>query len=64
MKIRIYHNPTKKTEEGKTSVTSNRVFRGGSWIDDPSDLRVSLRLRNEPTDRYNDLGFRIVKNKA
>src|SRR5262249_35099641 len=29
-----------------------RVFRGGSWRGEPSDCRVSIRGRNEPSFRF------------
>jgi formylglycine-generating enzyme required for sulfatase activity len=40
---------------------SIRVFRGGSWNDYPQDLRSAYRLRNSPTIRLNDLGFRVAR---
>ncbi|MEQ9500023.1 MAG: SUMF1/EgtB/PvdO family nonheme iron enzyme [Deltaproteobacteria bacterium] len=41
-----------------------RVFRGGSYFDDPRDLRVSYRLRIDPGDRFGNLGFRVVASQA
>lgn len=37
-----------------------RVVRGGSWLSNPGDLRVSNRLRNTPDNRNNNLGFRCA----
>ncbi|MBF0564936.1 MAG: SUMF1/EgtB/PvdO family nonheme iron enzyme [Nitrospirae bacterium] len=39
---------------------SNRVIRGGSWNNNPNNLRCSNRNNNAPTDRNNNVGFRIV----
>jgi formylglycine-generating enzyme required for sulfatase activity len=35
-----------------------RVLRGGSWVPNPRNVRVSRRLRNYPSSRYDDNGFR------
>src|SRR5438309_11168617 len=32
--------------------------RGGSWNNNPRNVRVSNRNRNEPTNRNNNIGFR------
>ena len=37
-----------------------RVIRGGSWFSPPSDCRAATREYRSPTDRSNDLGFRVV----
>jgi TolB-like protein len=36
------------------------VFRGGSWVDDAEDCRVSSRDRNSPTARSISVGFRLA----
>jgi formylglycine-generating enzyme required for sulfatase activity len=33
-------------------------MRGGSWNNNPQNVRVSNRNRNEPTNRNNNIGFR------
>ncbi len=38
----------------------SKVLRGGSWDDDPLHVRVSDRLRLEPTVRDGGIGFRCV----
>lgn len=43
---------------------SHRVVRGGSWRDPSRDLRSVYRLRDDPEDRDNDLGFRVVLRPA
>ena len=41
------------------STGSIRVYRGGSWDNDPRYLRVSYRLGDGPADRSYGLGFRL-----
>lgn len=38
-----------------------RVFRGGSWIDDPGSARSSNRLWSHPGDRFSHVGFRCAQ---
>ncbi|MEL6662657.1 MAG: formylglycine-generating enzyme family protein [Pseudomonadota bacterium] len=40
---------------------SRRVLRGGSWYNDPRDLRSGLRYRDSPTDRDFNIGFRVAR---
>ena len=40
---------------------SKRVYRGGSWSLPASNSRASDRSNKSPTDRLNDLGFRLVR---
>ncbi len=40
---------------------SFRVRRGGSWFDNPVFLRAAVRLRNSPTFRGENLGFRLAR---
>jgi len=37
-----------------------KVLRGGSWNGDPRNVRVSYRIRNPPTLRYDNIGFRCA----
>ncbi len=37
-----------------------RVLRGGSWTYIPASLRSAYRIRFEPGDHINDIGFRVV----
>ncbi len=41
-----------------------RVFRGGSWEYEPALMRSSYRNDGRPDRRYDDLGFRLVRNVA
>jgi formylglycine-generating enzyme required for sulfatase activity len=39
---------------------SFRVLRGGSWLNEPVDLRSSDRACGTPVDRYDSTGCRVV----
>jgi formylglycine-generating enzyme len=39
---------------------SNRVIRGGSWYNNPRNVRAANRIRNTPDNAFNNLGFRLV----
>jgi len=41
-------------------VPSRRVVRGGSWNNNPQNLRSANRNRNDTTNRNNNLGFRVA----
>ncbi|MCB0533295.1 MAG: SUMF1/EgtB/PvdO family nonheme iron enzyme [Lewinellaceae bacterium] len=45
-------------EDGGTGAL--RVYRGGSWHNDPQDCRAANRDNNGPTLRSFDVGFRLV----
>jgi formylglycine-generating enzyme len=38
----------------------DKALRGGSWLDDSWNVRVSLRAGLEPAARNDDVGFRCV----
>ncbi|MFC1485836.1 SUMF1/EgtB/PvdO family nonheme iron enzyme [Candidatus Latescibacterota bacterium] len=40
---------------------SERVLRGGSYLDQPQDSRSAKRRSFEPDEDYSDIGFRIVR---
>lgn len=40
---------------------SRRVNRGGSWNNQPDNVRSANRNRNDPTNRNNNLGFRLAQ---
>ena len=42
---------------------SNRVKRGGSWNNDARNVRVANRNNNDPGNRNNNLGFRLVSSR-
>ena len=37
-----------------------RVLRGGSWNNNPENARSSNRNRNNPDNRNNNIGFRVL----
>ena len=39
------------------------VIRGGAWIFDRNDVRCAGRDRDNPDDRFNNLGFRCARTK-
>ena len=39
---------------------SLRVLRGGSWFDDPQNLRSAIRGRSTSDDREDNIGFRVA----
>ncbi|MGH7454269.1 MAG: SUMF1/EgtB/PvdO family nonheme iron enzyme [bacterium] len=39
-----------------------RVLRGGSWNNNPDNLRCANRNRNNPTNRNDNVGFRCVQD--
>ena len=50
------------TNPGTTG--SRRVRRGGSWSSQQSELRSSDRGHGDPSNRFNDLGFRVSLQKS
>jgi len=40
---------------------SNRVLRGGSWLDVPGNVLAAVRNLDAPVRRYDYLGFRLVR---
>lgn len=53
-----YSSSAQTNPIGPTS-GSNRVFRGGSWDYDVANCRIAHRNGDMPTNRYNDVGFRL-----
>jgi hypothetical protein len=43
-----------------TGPKSARVLRGGSWNNNPRNLRSANRNRNQPDNRNNNNGFRVA----
>ncbi|UCD83478.1 MAG: SUMF1/EgtB/PvdO family nonheme iron enzyme [Deltaproteobacteria bacterium] len=37
-------------------------MRGGSWNNNPNNLRASNRNNNNPTNQNNNIGFRCVSS--
>jgi hypothetical protein len=38
------------------------VNRGGSWNNNPQNCRAANRNRNTPTNRNNNIGFRLARS--
>ena len=51
---------TKILEKGYNTEGSNRVIRGGSWNNNAENCRVANRNNNNPDNRNNNIGFRVV----
>jgi len=45
---------------GERLMGDNRVNRGGSWNSNAQNCRSANRNRNNPSNRNNNLGFRLV----
>lgn len=45
-----------------TGDCSARVVRGGSWGDEPKDLRLAKRLWFETTEKQSKIGFRVARS--
>ena len=43
---------------------SHRVYRGGSWNNSPQNCRSAYRNYNTPSNRNNNLGFRVARSFA
>jgi formylglycine-generating enzyme required for sulfatase activity len=44
-----------------TGDCNRRVVRGGSWVNDPRDLRSAFRVGGDGSDRVKYLGFRLAR---
>jgi len=45
--------------KGPHVLRKRRVLRGGSWNNNPANLRAANRNRNTPDNRNNNIGFRV-----
>lgn len=54
------YSSSPQTNPTGASSGSNRVMRGGSWINDARACRVSMRIHYAPTFQYNFTGMRLV----
>jgi formylglycine-generating enzyme required for sulfatase activity len=52
--------PSDGTAAPETSNCS-RVLRGGSWNDDPREMRAANRIRVDPDNRFYVIGFRVAR---
>ena len=56
------YKKTPKEGQAATCGSIHRVYRGGSWYDSARFLRVSNRAHGQRADRYDNLGFRVVRS--
>ncbi len=53
------YSSTAQTNPTGPSSGSNRVLRGGSWLNYATDLRVAYRIGNTPSNSFSGGGFRV-----
>ena len=56
-----YYSQSLSNNPQGPSSGSYRVYRGGSWNYSPSYCRVANRDYDNPSDRYNVIGFRVAR---
>jgi formylglycine-generating enzyme required for sulfatase activity len=49
-----------KTGAAQSRLPIRRVLRGGSWNNNPHNVRAASRNRNAPDNRNNNNGFRVA----
>lgn len=42
---------------------TRRMLRGGSWKEGPGDIRAGVRYRLDATGRFDDVGFRVLREQ-
>jgi len=61
---RAYYNHSTADDPRGPSGASRRVFRGGSWSDDPRDCRSANRNGGGPASRGSHMGFRLAVDQS
>ena len=56
-----YDGAPKDGSAWRESKCSRRSLRGGSWVDDPTELRAAHRDGDAPGDRSDVSGFRVAR---
>ena len=57
----FYSQSSRNNPECEDSRSGYRVLRGGSWVNNPRNLRCANRDRDTPDFRYNFNGFRLIR---
>ena len=57
-----YKNSSQNNPTGATTGTY-RVLRGGSWNGYPQGCRVAVRNNGTPSNRYDNIGFRLARTR-
>jgi formylglycine-generating enzyme required for sulfatase activity len=55
------YNNGSRDSQPRSSNSSNRVVRGGGWVNDAGYCRSAIRLDDTPGGRYDNLGFRVSR---
>lgn len=56
-----YYKESPSTDPRGPKLGSSRVLRGGSWNNNAMNCRSANRNNNDPTNRNNNIGFRVVR---
>ena len=56
-----YNGAPRDVSAWTTGDCSRRVLRGGSWFNNPGDLRAANRYRSNPVGRHHDVGLRLAR---
>ena len=59
-----YYAKSPGTDPTGAATGSNRVVRGGSWDNSAANARSANRNNNTPSNRNNNLGFRVVSTES
>jgi formylglycine-generating enzyme required for sulfatase activity len=59
-----YYRASSAANPSGPSLTTDRVFRGGSWASDARSSRSANRNGGAPGDRYGYLGFRVARSQT
>ena len=57
-----YYSESPQNDPQGPNSGSSRVLRGGSWNNNDTNCRVANRNRNNPDNRNNNNGFRLVRS--
>jgi formylglycine-generating enzyme required for sulfatase activity len=61
--MRKYENHEEADPEGPTGASASRVYRGGSWLNDPRGCRAANRTGFAPSRRDVNVGFRVLVSR-